>query len=168
MTNGGRAYALPPFSFGPSSASRPATTAPPPPFTATRPHFSAAPSPRPDLLFYTVPFRCPGRAHACRLPPMPRPHFYTASFRRPDRAHACRCYPYSITEVNIKLEFICGWCFCENYGQPVRHVADTFFDTLLPPHPVCGRPSEGLSRSYLRLRLRMKQRQVVRQSKHRR
>ncbi len=132
MTNGGRAYALPPFSFGPSSASRPTTTAPPP-FTATRP-----------TAISSAPFRCPGRAHACR------------------------CYPYSITEVNIKLEFICGWCFCENYGQPVRHVADTFFDTLLPPHPVCGRPSEGLRRSYLRLRLRMKQRQVVRQSKHRR
>ena len=110
-------------------------------------------------------------AHNHRAPPFTatRPTaISSAPFRCPDRAHACRCYPYSITEVNIKLEFICGWCFCENYGQSVRHVADTFFDTLLPPHPVCGRPSEGLSRSYLRLRLRMKQRQVVRQSKHRR
>ena len=133
MTNGGRAYALPPFSFGPSSASRPTTTRAPPP------------SQRPD-----------------------QPPFLPPPSGAPGRAHACRCYPYSITEVNIKLEFICGWCFCENYGQPVRHVADTFFDTLLPPHPVCGRPSEGLRRSYLRLRLRMKQRQVVRQSKHRR
>ena len=153
MTNGGRAYALPPFSFGPSSASRPATTAPPPPSQRPdQPPFLPPHSQRPDLLFYTVPFRCPGRAHACRLPPMPRPTNIsstypvsrpTASYNRPTglfragRAAKNETDHNRVATPNLPIALKC----MPSWIQAIVSIAPQF--SYPPSHTVCTRNFDG-------------------------
>ena len=139
MTNGGRAYALPPLSFGPSSASRPTTTAPP--FTATRP-----------TAISSAPFRCPGRAHACRLPPMPRPTAIssaypvsrpTASYNRPTglfragRAAKNETDRNRVATPNLPIALKC----MSSWIQAIVSIAPQF--SYPPSHTVCTRNFDG-------------------------
>ena len=117
-----------------------------------RPPFSATPSPRPDLIFYSVPFRCPDRAYACRLPPMPRPTNIsstypvsrpTASYNRPTglfragRAAKNETDHNRVATPNLPIALKC----MPSWIQAIVSIAPQF--SYPPSHTVCTRNFDG-------------------------
>ena len=134
MTNGGRAYALPPFSFGPSSASRPTTTAPPPSQRPDQPPFLPPPSGAPAEPTLAASLLCPDRPPFSSTPPVSRP---TASYNRPTglfragRAAKNETDRNRVATPNLPIALKC----MSSWIQAIVSIAPQF---SYPPHTPCA------------------------------
>ena len=140
MTNGGRAYALPPFSFGPSSASRPTTTAPPPSQRPDQPPFLPPPSGAPAEPTLAASLLCPDRPPFSSTPPVSRP---TASYNRPTglfragRAAKNETDRNRVATPNLPIALKC----MSSWIQAIVSIAPQF--SYPPSHTVCTRNFDG-------------------------